>query len=42
MMAVEAVQLFLQSLPPNCEFEIISFGSRFDPLRKDKKPYIYN
>jgi von Willebrand factor A domain-containing protein 5 len=28
-MTKEALKLFIQSLPPGCLFEIISFGSKF-------------
>lgn len=28
-MTKEALKLFIQSLPPGCTFEIISFGNRF-------------
>mmetsp|Transcript_45379 Transcript_45379/g.33169 ORF Transcript_45379/g.33169 Transcript_45379/m.33169 type:complete len:120 (+) Transcript_45379:377-736(+) len=31
-MAVKALLLFLQSLPFGCNFEIVSFGSKFDSL----------
>ena len=31
-LAIEAMELFIRSLPPGCKFSIISFGSNFDSL----------
>ncbi|CAG8819282.1 11161_t:CDS:2, partial [Dentiscutata erythropus] len=37
--ASEALQLLLLSLPENCLFNVVSFGSHFDSLFKKSQPY---
>ncbi|CAG8589441.1 353_t:CDS:2 [Dentiscutata erythropus] len=37
--ASEALQLLLRSLPENCCFNVVSFGSNFDSLFKTSQPY---
>ena len=32
---VEALKLFLQSLPPGCMFDIISYGTKHETLSLD-------
>jgi hypothetical protein len=39
-LAVEALKLFLHSLPLGSKFNIVSFGSKFEPLYK--APIEYN
>ena len=34
--AVQAMDLFIRSLPKGCKFSIISFGSDFEPLHPEK------
>ena len=34
-LAIDALSIFVQSLPVDCRFSIISFGSRFDALFDD-------
>ena len=41
-MTKEALKLFIQSLPSGCLFEIVSFGSNFIYLSKDKNGSINN
>jgi len=41
-LARKAMLLFLKSLPTNCRFNIIRFGSRFDALFKDQVVREYN
>lgn len=33
-MTVEALKLFLKSLPPGCMFDIISYGTKFESMSK--------
>lgn len=40
-MTIQSLLLFLQSLPINSKFEIISFGDRFYHLSHNKEGYIY-
>ncbi|RIB10469.1 hypothetical protein C2G38_186707 [Gigaspora rosea] len=37
--ASEALQLLLRSLPEDCFFNVVSFGSRFDALFEKSQPY---
>ncbi|CAG8800091.1 10348_t:CDS:1, partial [Racocetra fulgida] len=37
--ASEALQLLLRSLPEDCLFNVVSFGSRFDSLFEKSQPY---
>ena len=40
---VEALKLFLQSLPPNSVFNIISYGSKFESMANNLEGYLpYN
>lgn len=41
-MTQEALKLFIQSLPPGCLFEIISFGDNFSLASSDKKGLMNN
>lgn len=38
-MTKEALKLFIQSLPPGCMFEIISFGSQYEVLSPQRKGF---
>lgn len=38
-LAVEALKLFLYSLPAGCFFNIVSFGSDFEQIYKKSVPY---
>ena len=33
MLAKDALEIFIRSLPVNCKFSIVSFGSSFDALK---------
>lgn len=33
----DAMKLFMQSLPPNCKFQIISFGTSYESMAFTKK-----
>ena len=41
-MAKEALKLFVQSLPPNCKFEIVLFGSDFELMSENGTGFINN
>lgn len=41
-MTKEALKLFIQSLPPGCLYEIISFGSKYTVSSPDLKGFINN
>lgn len=41
-MTQEALKLFIQSLPPGCLFEIVSFGDYFSLASSDKKGLMNN
>lgn len=41
-MTRDALNLFIQSLPPGCTFEIVSFGSKFEFLSKKGEGFINN
>ena len=41
-MTQEALKLFIQSLPPGCLFEIISFGDYYSLASSDKKGLLNN
>lgn len=38
----EAMLLFMQSLPPDCQFQIIGFGSTYEGLDRKDKGFQYN
>ncbi|CAG9310411.1 unnamed protein product [Blepharisma stoltei] len=38
-LATEAVALFIRSLPANCYFNVVSFGSRYESMFKKSKKY---
>ena len=42
VMTQEALKLFIQSLPPGCLFEIISFGDWFSLASSDKQGLMNN
>jgi hypothetical protein len=39
--AKEALIIFLKSLPPECEFNIVSFGSDYIKMAEDSMPNCY-
>ena len=39
--AKEALIIFLKSLPPECEFNIVSYGSDYVKMAEDLMPYCF-